>query len=284
MTDMSDGRMNLRVLGVVGILFFGMYRVSEVWQINRAASYTSAVLMKFDSIQLLFPCVTEGPIGKEIGSLSGEGERFFLYSGYGHLLQGQCEQASTAWENSLEINANNETTQFRLGLLYLQLEEFEKAYNLFQKLDLTTRQKLPNVLPVRNLKPENLLEVLEIAFWIHPSRTTVRRLDEKLTEANRGNEKWFYYDKLVELAPTDTFDYWWARGEMAYKQNNWQVAAKAYYSGLLVTPEVENRHWLYGGLANSFRQLGNDECANYFRMLLESGLYDESLTMECNPG
>lgn len=275
--------MLLRWMLVTFVIVGAGYRFLDVWRINQAARLTVSELANYDSIELLSLCLEENSVDFQIGSIPMYGERAYLYAGYNHLLQGECEQAVAAWENSLDLNSQNEATLFRLGVLYVQLDEFEKAFELFQRLDLAKRQKLPELLPGRNMSMENKLKVFEISFWIHPSRTTVRRLDKTLTEAGRGNEKWFYYNELVALAAPDTFDHWWASGEIAYGQMKWQEAADAFYSGLAVTSEASNRQWLYIGLANSFRQLGNDECANYLRALVDSHVYHEPFTVDCKP-
>lgn len=273
------------ILGILTILLVlvSVDRLPRTWQVSQAAHATLVELAKLDSHQRLSPCRADDPIAIQMDPIPLRGGRSYYYSGYRDLLEGQCAQAASAWQKSLALNPRNEVTLFRLGLLYVQLEQFEQAYQIFQELDPEKRRKLRETLLDADIPPEDRLDVFEMSFWIDPSRVSVRRLDRILTEAGRDHEKWFYYEKLMELASPDTFDYWWANGEVESEHENWQNAAEAYYAGLAVTPEASNRHWLYIGLARSFRQLGNSECADYLQTTIDNQAYDQPFATLCDP-
>lgn len=200
------------------------------------------------------------------------GGRFTFLQAYIYLRNGQCENAISSWESIIQEDDNNKVAFFMLGVLYFKKGEPYKALHTFEKLSLRERRYVRATIAhyfSTTATYSQQLEQFELAFWIDPSKPAVRRLYKHLSAAGRIAEVDFYYHELERIADQDTFDYWWARGQRALKDQQWELAIEAFVSGLSYTADEQERYLLLFDAEGAFRALGDAYCADIFSTLLQ---------------
>lgn len=201
--------------------------------------------------------------------------RLLVQKGHQMLLAGDCLGASRSWEQALVLDEKDVPTRLLLGIVYYWLGWPEKTHTLYRSLEASDRadwcESITRLSSLASSEGQRL-EWLRLAFWVYPSRPAVRRLEENLPSAGRETELQFYLGMLVELAPSDLSDHWWAKGQLAGRAREWEDAIESYLQGLDYATDPDERKWLYMGAALGYRMLGNSACYLFLeRMALTDG-------------
>jgi tetratricopeptide (TPR) repeat protein len=261
-------------------------RIVAVLRVNRLALPTLHQLLPAQDRVTLVNC-----LGQNMGNGAVPAEavrdettqRILAMMGNQAWQDGECEDASQYWERALSLDNFDNPTRFHLGMSYYLMGHPEKAGALLTQLNSGSMEKLLEVITRFGFNKGDLeqLNWLKIAFWVYPSRTAMRRLDKTLTPMGRTDEVDFYYMKLVELAPADTFDHWWADGQLAGRNQEWEQALSSYRTGFSHAAGPEEMYRLFKGASLSSRMLGDLDCANYFQSLAEFPAKVDSSQFEC---
>jgi tetratricopeptide (TPR) repeat protein len=257
---MSASVFLMTILGLLrldGALLPNARAVALLKEMNVRPDYLSIVCLDHN---------TDAPQG------STNAGRFTFLQAYIHLRNGQCENAISSWESVIHEDSSHKVATYMLGVLYFKKGETYKALDTFENLSLRERRYVRETIAryfSTTATYSQKLEQLELAFWIHPSRPAVRRLQKHLSEAGRIAEVDFYYHELERIADQDTFDYWWARGQRALRDQQWELAVEAFVSGLSYAADEQESYWLLLDAERAFRALGNAYCADVFSALLQ---------------
>jgi tetratricopeptide (TPR) repeat protein len=192
------------------------------------------------------------------------------------------EKAIEIYENGLREHPNSSNVAVRLGELYLQANQPEKAKKIFQDL----LQREPNLLAARMglasvyaASPEHINDaIIELrkALKEHPESPQLlsqigniyKAAAENPQETRKEMRKWlydqarYYYQHALRLNPGQ-FQTQFNLGVAYQKQENLQPAAKAYCQAILINPSSYEARYNLGlvlselnYLDEAFRQMG----------------------------
>jgi tetratricopeptide (TPR) repeat protein len=168
-------------------------------------------------------------------------QRLWLNTGRLLWLDGQCKQASVAWERAANLApADVMARLFRSLSLY--------ASHLADTWDsqLNTQEGAHYGLAVgmyfeKNRNVDQAIEWYERSTVVLPLRQTTDRLVELYTVLNKSDAAVSVLSRFAAVTPNNKLDYWWATGRIAEIRENWSVALESYKHGLVLESDSAAR-------------------------------------------
>jgi len=146
-------------------------------------------------------------------------------------LQARCDEAVDAWERAWTI-ARDATVAFELirvgQYTVLPLGIRQKAAEDFYR-------KARGLTKIHSDK--SALGWLRRAFDLAPHHkyaSAIAQIYRKVGDTKNARHVW---QRLADLTPDTDAEYWWAVGELASMDGNWNAAARAYAQGGTITAE-----------------------------------------------
>lgn len=274
------------VTGLAVLLVTQQLRSPSAWALNAALVQMLEERVATHSLFSFVACqTTAAPMPTALAGTRVDpslSQRQLVYLGYQDLEAGRCEKAIHSWQAAVALDPTDRTTIYRLGLAYCRLGMLAEAQCTFQAFQDLAKIREHITAYGRYATTDNeRVSWLEIAFCIDPSRTAFRRLEKNLPLVDREDEIPSYLSALVEWAPENTFDHWWARGSTAENERDWSGAKQFYLTAIDYAENSKDLELLYNSIARMFARLGDTVCAAHFEGLANSPASMEQIPQAC---
>jgi tetratricopeptide (TPR) repeat protein len=145
---------------------------------------------------------------------------------------GDCESALTYWTMAVEENPRNETAAIMRYLSSGLDREMLPAQIAATDMSIFLRNL--GFVAEQNQMEDQAWYWFTNAFDIKPSRILADRLVIQEEDAAQQTQVW---QQLAETLPDNDPDYWWAVGQIAELNQDWERAAEAYMIGLEIASD-----------------------------------------------
>ncbi len=157
-------------------------------------------------------------------------------------LEGDCERALTIWQYSAELAPYDVINQWAIANAFYAMGARIQALALYQSLNTAEYfTGLGQQIEKRGISEESI-EAYELSIAIRPTRKAIQGVSGLYVRMGEPEKAIAAWRKLLSVTSETQPDHWWARGQIAELERDWERALSAYQRAISLE---KDRYFLY---------------------------------------
>jgi tetratricopeptide (TPR) repeat protein len=171
-----------------------------------------------------------------------ENARAWFNLGRSAWLEGDCERALTIWHYSAGLAPYDVINQWAIANAFYAIGDQTRALTLYRSFDITEYFTGLGQQIEKRGTPEEAIEAYELSIAIKPTRKAIQGVSGLYVRMGEPEKAIAAWRKLLTVTSETQADHWWARGQIAELEKNWERALSDYQRAISLE---KDRYFLY---------------------------------------